>query len=165
MPDIGDIIAAVHNAEAPKDVIKRLGEFNDDLMANCNQLRDRCWKAEGELARWQQIAIEERAKCNWYKSTLDDLEISYIPWDSIATGGCNIPLADYWQEYREQAAQELQLEAAKEAGYVDRLEAAYIDAKSRLIAGCDCDGYQIEVEECDREEAQAALVKIREGQA
>jgi len=30
--------------------MNELGTQNNDLMANCNQLRDRCWKAEGELA-------------------------------------------------------------------------------------------------------------------
>jgi chromosome segregation ATPase len=40
------------------DAIKTAGKtlaakdsLNNDLMANCNQLRDRCWKAEAEVDR------------------------------------------------------------------------------------------------------------------
>jgi seryl-tRNA synthetase len=44
-----------------KEQLATENSLNNDLMANCNQLRDRCWKAESELDRWQKIAIDEKA--------------------------------------------------------------------------------------------------------
>lgn len=40
--------------------MNELGTQNKDLMANCNQLRDRCWKAERELATTRAALIKER---------------------------------------------------------------------------------------------------------
>jgi len=106
--------------------------FVDDLLANCNQLRERCWKTESELARWQQIAIDERARIildaedkferakihhcpNTSESCQDDCDLSWCPsaefWRSVATKELG------------QAAKELDLE--QEASYVKRLEEKY----------------------------------------
>jgi len=64
--EISRLRAQVENCHAAKNLHARRSEklqeqltakdaLNNDLMANFNQLRDRCWKAESELARWQQM--------------------------------------------------------------------------------------------------------------
>jgi len=94
-----------------------------DLMANCNQLRDRCWKAEGELARWREIAIEERAK------QMDgpcDFRTKY-EWCDIMRASCDgfphmwecCPNKDHW---RSEAAKELNLQLSED----DDLTIAYM---------------------------------------
>jgi len=56
--------------------IKYLRGYSMDMMENCNQLRTRCWKAEGELVNWQTKAIEERAKFN-----ARDVDLCPVPSD------------------------------------------------------------------------------------
>lgn len=106
-----------------------------------------------ELVRWQEIAIEATASRNWYKSTLDDLKICYIRWASIPGTGCNIPLLDYWKEYREQAARELGIRISQETSYLDRLEADYLSWVQAY--------YRDLGEEVAMQRAQNALEKIR----
>jgi hypothetical protein len=123
--------------------MNELGTQNKDLMANCNQLRDRCWKAEQEveqlealktgimltyepigpvtfngveyvpkeeLARWWEIAIEERAK---QMNGPCDFRTKY-EWCDNLQASCDgfprmwecCPNKDRW---RSEAAKELQL--------------------------------------------------------
>ncbi len=120
----------------------------DDLMANCNQLRDRCWKAESELDRWQKIAIEATARAMWEGR---DGDITYT-------------------DYEKQAARELNLQATHEAGYVKRLESAFLDMWKIQLNLEDSDllpeswgELNDEVNVLLQKQAQAALTKIREG--
>jgi hypothetical protein len=91
--------------------IKDLSDFVEDAKKQLARVlpdifgegRDRCWKAESELARWRAIAINERARCKLYQSTDADLSSSELQEAWFASAA----------KYREQAAKELQLEAAK----------------------------------------------------
>jgi hypothetical protein len=92
--------------------------LNSDLMANCNQLRDRCWMAESELAGWQKIAIDERARriismepeAKFDRYDLQECpRIGYICDEN--DGYCVLsecPSRTFWEQI---AAKELQLEA------------------------------------------------------
>jgi hypothetical protein len=183
--EISRLQTQVENCHAAKNLHVRRSEklqeqlaakdaLNNDLMANCNQLRDRCWKAESELARWQKIAIEATAmqlddlpnadRCKHrtgyeYCDLLDDicdgfphmLEICPIKehWMSIATKELNLQVTQP-DDDKLTVAYMLGGKKADERlevlqGYVARLEAAYI-----------ADSMQSE------ELAQAALNKIRE---
>jgi hypothetical protein len=118
--------------------------LNNDLIANCNQLRNRCWKAESELARWRQIAIDLKAK-----------EIQEAnSGDFVNARGDHIFRVMDLGKCREQAAKELDLQVTQEAGYVERLEKDY----SNLWRMCYGDPKQD-----DATRIQAALTKIREG--
>jgi hypothetical protein len=124
----------------------------NDLIANCNQLRDRCWKTEGDLAKWQEIAIEATAKaifCNeqWNIDTNSPME------------------EDFWRDFeaestkathRERAAKELDLQISQEESYLKRLEDAYLE----FVEGNVKDHWP---KRDPIKEAQAALAKIREG--
>ena len=133
--------------------------LNNDLMANCNQLRDRCWKAEGELDRWQKITIEERAKHIKSYCKYDDMGLKC---DISSKGGwcdaCTQP-----SKIKAQAAKELNLQVTIEAGYVDRLEKEFLDVYPYAEIGWSMHGYPIEFSEEERQTAQAALEKIRGG--
>jgi hypothetical protein len=124
--------------------------LNNDLMANCNQLRDRCWKAESKLARWQKIAIEERAK---------RIE-AYCKYDGVGLK-CDISSKGGWcdtctqpSKIRARAAKELNLQATHEAGYVERLEIAFVEEITQALELMGADN--------PRQIAQDALDKIRE---
>jgi hypothetical protein len=110
--------------------------LNNDLMANCNQLRDRCWKAEGELARWQQLAIDLKA-------------VSYFVNSKSREQVFDLQPKEIRDKYRDRAAKELDLQVTQEAGYVERLERLALSMC--LEAGWG------------QEEFEAALAKIREG--
>ncbi|MCK9568922.1 hypothetical protein M0R72_08275 [Candidatus Pacearchaeota archaeon] len=120
---------------------KALGALNEDLMANCNQLRDRCWKAESELARWQQIAIDERAAKIQEANSGDFVD---------AQGNYIFQVMDI-EKCRELAARELNLQVTQKAGYVERLEKEYLEI------------YKWINPDISEERARAALTKIREG--
>ena len=145
------------NAETINAQAKRMVELeslNDDLLANCNQLRDRCWKAEGELDRWQKIAIDERAISNMLAGGMATRE----DWNTGIV--CK-------KDFREIATRELNLQVTREAGYVDRLEAAFLvaerDRAHHLNIGWrDEDEPEMTWDQATQE-AQAALVKIRKG--
>jgi len=144
--------------------MKRRDDDIDDLLANCNQLRERCWKTESELARWQQIAIDERARIildaedkferakihhcpNTSESCQDDCDLSWCPsaefWRSVATKELG------------QAAKELDLE--QEASYVTRLE-------EKILDFYECDATRRGCcRQVAQDQARAALVRIREG--
>ena len=135
--------------------------LNTDLMANCNQLRDRCWKAESKLARWQQIAINELAR-SMYNEAMIDREYD---------------LPDGINGFKDQAAKELNLQVTREAGYVDRLEKDFLDQAAARIyyeSISDISDYwswhdypeepcQMRLKQRFRDRAQAALAAIREG--
>jgi hypothetical protein len=127
--------------------------LNDDLMANCNQLRNRCWKAEGELARWQKIAVEERAAKIQEANSGDfaDARGNHM-FQVLDLGTC-----------REMAAKELNLRVTQETAYVERLEKEFLDIYPYAEIGWSMHGYPIEFSEEERQTAQAALIKIREG--
>jgi isopentenyldiphosphate isomerase len=211
--------------ESIKEQLAANDAINNDLMTNCNQLRDRCWKAESEvkhlreqlaevreeqenenkksfdvfifqkeqlvakdieLARWQEIAIEERAKSLViYPDTWDDL------YEVIRHPKTNAHSKDY---YREQAAKELGIQISQENDgdnltiaymlggkkaderlnvlleYVKRLEAEFLELKEDQIRDhgpfyhvATITGQKMSFDlEKQREMAQAALVKIRE---
>lgn len=96
----------------------------------------------GQLAKWKQAAIEERARryhASMYDTRYDDLS----------------PLNK--KRFMEQAAKELGLE--QDASYIGRLETAYLLAKEEsLWANHDVDDIVN-----SKQRAQAALAKIREG--
>ncbi|MCK9566685.1 MAG: hypothetical protein M0Q43_11630, partial [Methanothrix sp.] len=145
----GDAIETASKTLATKDVL------NNDLMANCNQLRDRCWKAEGELARWQKIAMDLKAKEIQEANSGDFVD---------ARGEYMFRIADIGK-CREQAAKELNLRVTQEAGYVERLQEAFIIADANLLARQRF-GEDWHNESCIKsayEEARADLAKIREG--
>ena len=98
-----------------------------------------------ELARWRQIAIEERAKILSDPAAWDDR------YETIRHPKTNIHSKDY---FRERAAKELNLQLTQEAGYVERLEKDY----AKLWRMCYGDPKQDDVTRI-----QAALTKIREG--
>jgi len=142
--EINRLRAQVENCHAAKNLHVRRSEklqeqlaakdsLNSDLMANCNQLRERCWKAESELDRWQKIAIEERSWLLLLETDILDLPLREN-------------YANQTEKYHDRATKELNLQVTQEAGYVERLESAYIT-----------DSMQSE------ELAQAALDRIREG--
>jgi hypothetical protein len=130
--------------------------FVDDLLANCSQLRERCWKAENELFRWQQIAIEERV--NWLyaiESTggYDMMKVADLCDKEVASSK------------RSQAARELNLQVTREAGYVEQLEKDFIFyARSyEYLRNPDTWKPHQERYEAAEQKAQTALTKIREG--
>ncbi|MCK9185080.1 MAG: hypothetical protein M0Q16_06875 [Candidatus Cloacimonetes bacterium] len=128
--------------------------FVDDLLANCNQLRTRCWKAEGDCQRWQQTAIEERAN----RLAATHVLTGMVPIRSIPATVATVE--DHVAGFRERAAKELDLE--QEASYVDRLENAFLEAKKyeiwHRVVGKPNE-LLADTVEC---EARAALGKIRE---
>lgn len=101
--DNNDLVA---NRDATEAYIDEMKALRDDLVKNCNHLRNRAQKAESELARWQKIAIDERAgkliltrDCTQNEDAADfhhRCECGY------SLEKC--PIADWW---REQAAREL----------------------------------------------------------
>ena len=119
--------------------------FVEEVMANCNQLRKRCWKAEDQLAAWQKIAIEEYAKFLFYLQYDDDPD-PRISWHKEKA-----ERPEFVSKYYDQAAKELGLQMIQEAGYLERLE-------NRLIAFMMDNGPG-----CTLQEAQVALEKIRKG--
>jgi DNA repair exonuclease SbcCD ATPase subunit len=136
--------------------MNELGTQNKDLMANCNQLRDRCWKAEGELARWQKNAIEEKAK---QMSGPCDFRTEY-EWCDSRQASCDgfphmwecCPNQDHWLSI---AAKELNLQVTQEAEYAERLSDAFLKLYEMQLPTMD--------PETRKRHAQAALAKIREG--
>jgi hypothetical protein len=122
--------------------IKQCKSLNNGLMANCNQLRDRCWKAEGELSKWQQIAIDERAQIiQYHRGILHPLDRPSNFWESMPK--------DEYAECRDLAAKEIGLQVEQESEYVERLE--------RLaLSMCIEAGWS-------QEDFEAALEKIRKG--
>jgi Mg2+ and Co2+ transporter CorA len=125
-----DNVTISHQQLTAKDA-----EIND-LMANCNQLRDRCWKAEGELVRWQKIAIDLKA-------------VSYFVNFKSREQVFDLQPKEIQDKYRDRAAEELNLQVTQEAEYVERLERLALSMC--LEAGWG------------QEEFEAALTKIREG--
>jgi hypothetical protein len=90
-----------------------------------------------ELAKWQQIAIDERARAYWLYEQIDS-NIFWDMWDKQEKSS-----------YEKEAAEELGLQVKQEAGYVERLE--------RLaLSLCMEAGW-------DQEDFEAALEKIRRG--
>jgi hypothetical protein len=120
------------------------------MLANASDeiklLRDRCWKAEGNLARWQKIAIEAKAEAIFWMEQTEPGDDN-PEWEEIET--------DWADAYREQAAKELNLRVTQEAGYVERLEIAFVEEITQAL--------ELIGAENPRQTAQAALAKIREG--
>lgn len=88
-----------------------------------------------QLAKWQQIAIDERARAYWLYEQIDS-NIFWDMWDKQEKSS-----------YEKEAAEELGLQVKQEAGYVERLE--------RLaLSLCMEAGW-------DQEDFEAALEKIR----
>ncbi|MCK9568698.1 hypothetical protein M0R72_07145 [Candidatus Pacearchaeota archaeon] len=118
--------------ECEKDYEGRLS----DLMANCNQLRTRCWKAEEDCKRWQQVAIEAKAV------------LHFVNFPNREQGFYLQP-KEIQDNYRKQTAKELGLQMEQEASYTDRLERLALSMC--LEAGWD------------QSDFEAALAEIREG--
>lgn len=174
---ISELRARLRHAEAKCDQLK---EFSDDLMFNCNQLRNRTQIAEGkckrlqaelkittdraahnaeqdaareqilreELARWQKIAIEERAgKLILIKDCTqneDAADFHHRCECGYSLEKC--PIADWW---REQAARELGIAPDEQVGtgvfLVEANQAFTDDDAARILKiieenlmDCDC---------------------------
>lgn len=137
--------------------IKRLQAKCDDKSTTIRQMASNLIDLQEQLATWQKIAIKEKA--NWLYAT-------------ESTGGYDMmKVADLCNEEvaiskRAQATKELGLQVAREAGYVRRLEEAFLDAKKGMIYWQkSCRGEQPlpEIYEYAEREAQVALEKIRKG--
>ncbi len=124
-----------------------------------------------QLAAWQKIAIDRTAQIGWQTSCncgrlQDTLEWDYCDWTR------EIPqsIRDGWNTW---AAKELGLQVKQEAGYVERLEKALVDAiyeRRKVSHGHSWyhddesyDEYLQRIENDAREKAQAVLEKIRRG--
>lgn len=123
------------------------------------QFQKRC-SAEGELSKWHQIVVEERArylleKHDGYKCDLAGIEHCPVTCYDCEED-CSLDLClskDFWRSI---AAKELNLQMEQEASYVERLEADVLALHRHraMMDGCDWTTTQ--------DEAQAALAKIRE---
>ena len=171
--------ALIEMAPGLVEEIKQCKSLNNGLMANCNQLRDRCWKAEGELSKWQQIAIDERAQIiQYHRGILHPLDRPSNFWESMPK--------DEYAECRDLAAKELGLQlddtgeeltiaymlGSKDANdrlkvlqeYVRRLEKEFLDLKMNCCFVAHAGGIsEEEIIEYKRKTAQAALDEIRRG--
>ena len=111
--------------------------------------------ASDELAKWRQIAIDERCKAIMLLEKLKDVA-NNPDWQ---TRGLSLT----HDEYMRQAAKELDLQISQEAGYLDRLEKEFLDLYPYAEIGWSQHGYPIEFSEEERQEARDALDKIRAG--
>jgi len=102
-------------------------------------LRNQLTAKDIELARWKEIAIEERARYI-AQASLGDIE-----------------------NFRTLAAKELSTQIDQEAGYLKRLEAEFLDQYPYAEIGWSQHGYPLDFSEEEREGARVALTKIREG--
>ena len=120
--------------------IKRLDKRETKTLQRFNNLLERCRHAEEELAKWQQIAIQQRALINFIET-----EERYAYSEHVILSDDEMSIA----------AEELGLQVAQEAGYLSRLEEAFIGEVTDALwmAGADH----------PNEKAQAALEKIRRG--
>lgn len=182
--EISRLQTQVENCHAAKNLHARRSEklqeqlaakdaLNNDLMTNCNQLRDRCWKAESELARWQNIAIGAKAEA-----------IYNLYWQGVITEhptqSHQMPVycdLDDKTKYQADAAKELNLQVTREAGYVDRLKKKFLDHLAARIYYESIpyvsdywswhdypeEPCQMKPKQWFRDPAHAALNKIREG--
>lgn len=147
---------------AALDEIKRLQEENESQKTDYILMNKRYEEYIGgpgedvkllkdQIAKWQQIAIEERAKATYY---LDDWshfgeDFQLIKWENAKTS-----IQDH---YLEQAAKELGLQIEQEASYVKRLE-------EKISDFYECDATRRGCcRQVAQDQARAALVKIREG--
>lgn len=128
----------IDEAERLEGLLAAKDALNNDLMSNCNQLRDRCWKAEGELARWQKIAIDELARSMYNEAMI----------------GREYDLPNGINGFKEQASKELNLQVIRESEYVERLEIAFVEEITQALELIGADSPQ--------QTAQAALAKIHE---
>ena len=143
---IQKLLNALDNCHAAKNLHARRSE----------KLQEQLAAKDIELVRWQQIAQDRTARIGWYSSCncgrlQDTLKWSYCDWQK------SIPksVRDGWNKW---AIHELHLEAVEEAGYVERLEAAFLG--SRHDWACSHFDNPDAIKQCD-EIAQAALAKIR----
>lgn len=109
-----------------------------NAVVDCNSRLD---AKDIELARWQEIAIDAQTK----------VVILLEEWGGSRTMDVRKDLV----EYRERAAEELNLQVTQEAGYVERLEIAFVEEITQALELIGADS--------PRQTAQAALTKIREG--
>jgi hypothetical protein len=119
------------------------------LMKGKQELRE-------QLATLQKIAIEATAKHNLINA-LDAREREYLTWENSNP--------DTKQSFMETAAEELGLQMKQEAGYLERLEAAYTRCRIAYNQANDRDlpSYDRRTDEELRKQARAALEKIRKG--
>jgi len=142
---------------------KFLHGFVDAPGSTLEAVIEECKRLQAQLVKWQQIAIEERARYNLeiYSSTdvhatwdrLPDALADPDDFDESMHGGRSEYYRDgnirgkHW--WREQAAKELGLQMEQEASYTDRLERLALSMC--LEAGWD------------QSDFEAALAEIREG--
>lgn len=129
------------------------------LMKGKQELRE-------QLAAWQKIAIDERAK---QMNGPCDFRTKY-EWCDNRQASCDgfphmwecCPNKDHWRSI---AAKELGLQVKQEAGYLERLENNFVISEANLIARQrHGDDWHLEENIDDAyEEARAALEKIRRG--
>ncbi len=96
------------------------------------------------LAKWREIAIEERAN----RLAATHVLTGMVPIRSIPATVATVE--DHVAGFRERAAKELGLQMEQEASYLGRLETAFLEMYPLFKGTTD-------------EQAQAALAKIREG--
>jgi hypothetical protein len=121
------------------------------VIARNREQRKQLTAKDIELARWQQIAIDATAKASTYRSVAVSLGYPEKCHAVPASGDLV------------RATGELNLQATQDAGYVDRLEKEFLDVYPYAEIGWSMHGYPIEFSEEERQTAQAALIKIREG--
>lgn len=164
--EIKRLQAQVENCHAAKNLHARRSEklqeqlvAKDDLLAQ-NQItiqmhHRNVLELQKELATWQKIAIDEHTKY------LAASHCTTLVVHSDAIEGTMRMIEDHIPVFREQAAKELNLQVAQEAGYAERLEKEFLDVYPYAEIGWSMHGYPIEFSEEERQTAQAALEKIR----
>jgi len=142
--------------DAMKAACEEIKRLRADI--DCNQLRTRCWKAEGDCKRWQQAAIEATAN-KIFKWGLDDTCV--VPVDGLepdfefkGCSECDLAVCPYRSWWMSEAAKELGLE--QEASYVKRLEEKVLDFYECDATRRGC------CRQVAQDQARAALTKIRE---
>jgi len=113
------------------DEMKQYSELCRDQHAMMVDMERELAAKDIEIARLREIAQDRTAQIGWMTSCHcgrlpDSLRWDYCDWSR------DIPqcVRDGWNTW---AAKELQLETAKDASYIDRLEAAFLAAKRTLI--------------------------------
>lgn len=130
--------------EPVEKIIDHFVQWGDSTFKYLQELK-------GQLAKWQQIAIEERADHIAAMHVLTGM----VPIRSIPATVATVE--DHVAGFRERAAKELGLQIEQEASYVKRLE-------EKISDFYECDATRRGCcRQVAQDQARAALVKIREG--
>jgi hypothetical protein len=153
-----------NEAQAIADAVAEIKRLREASRESRQIQEDEIKRLGKDLAGLRKIAIDERSKNKHPNYN----ELPEEDWEEKRDCGKD----DFYllrnrgkRTLRNEAAQELQLEAAKGAGYVERLQEAFIIADANLLARQRF-GEDWHNESCIKaayEEARADLAKIREG--